>query len=117
MNSGCAVVASSAIGAVPFLINDGENGLIYKNKNIKDLYNKVEFLLDHPQKRKNFGKNAYNTLITQWNATNAAKRFITLAEAVVKGEEKPDYFEDGVCSKAEILKDNWYKDKYLKKRG
>lgn len=27
MNSGCAVVASHAIGSVPFLINDGENGL------------------------------------------------------------------------------------------
>lgn len=30
MNSGCAVVASHAIGSVPFLIRDGVNGLIYK---------------------------------------------------------------------------------------
>lgn len=30
MNSGCAVVASHAIGSVPFLIKNGENGFIYR---------------------------------------------------------------------------------------
>jgi glycosyltransferase involved in cell wall biosynthesis len=31
MNSGCAVVASHAIGSTPFLISDGQNGLIYQS--------------------------------------------------------------------------------------
>jgi len=35
MNSGCAVVASHAIGSVPFLMKDGENGLIYKMEVLK----------------------------------------------------------------------------------
>ena len=42
---------------------------------------------------------------------NAAKKFIRLAEEILKGEKKPNLFNDGVCSKAEILKDNWYKTK------
>ena len=40
MNSGCAVVASHAIGSVPFLLKNGENGLIYKDGDEEDLYNK-----------------------------------------------------------------------------
>lgn len=31
MSSGCAVVASHATGSVPFMIQDGKNGLIYRN--------------------------------------------------------------------------------------
>ena len=40
MNSGCAVVASHAIGSVPFLIKDGVNGLIYENGNQKHFENR-----------------------------------------------------------------------------
>ena len=32
MNSACAVVGNSSAGSVPFLLKDGENGFIYKNK-------------------------------------------------------------------------------------
>lgn len=110
MNSGCAVVASHAIGSVPFLVKDGENGFIYKDSDIDDLYNKVKLLLDDPEKRKKMGANAYDTLITQWNAENAAKRFVELAGAIINGNKKPDIFADGVCSKAPLLKDNWYKN-------
>lgn len=109
MNSACAVVASHAIGSVPFLIKDGENGLIYKDGNIDDLYKKVKFLLDNPAKREQMGLSAYRTLTEQWNAENAAKRFVELVQSVIAGNNKPDVFADGVCSKAPILKENWYK--------
>ena len=46
MNSGCAVVASHAIGSVPFLIKNGENGLIYENGNQLDLEKQVLRLLE-----------------------------------------------------------------------
>ena len=76
MNSACAVVASHAIGAVPFLINDGENGFIYKNGDEDDLFNKVKFLLDNPEKRKEMSLNAYKTMTEIWNAENAVKNFM-----------------------------------------
>lgn len=109
MNSGCAVVASHIVGSVPFLVKDGENGLIYKSGNVKDLYKKVKSLLDDPEKRAQMGKAAYETMTQQWNAENAAKRFIELAQAVCDGVEYPDLFADGVCSKAPLLRDSWYK--------
>ena len=97
MNSACAVVASRAIGSVPYLIKDGENGLIYKDGNLKDLYNKVKYLLDNDKERKRLGINAYKTLTDTWNADNAAERLLKLIESIKEGKETP--FKDGPCSR------------------
>lgn len=109
MNSGCAVVASHAIGSVPYLIDDGKNGLIYQNGDIDDLYNKVKFLLDNPERCKELGVNAYKTLTSTWNAELAAERFLNLATKLLNNEDVNDLYSDGPCSKSEILKNNWYK--------
>ena len=95
MNSACAVVASHAIGSVPFLINDGENGFIYKNGNEDDLFNKVKFLLDNPEKRKEISLNAYKTMAETWNAENAVKKFLKLIIGVFV--EKRLSIEGGPC--------------------
>lgn len=109
MNSGCGVVASHAIGSVPFLISNGNNGLIYKSGDIDSLYSKVKYLLDNPKEIKAIGKNAYLTMTETWNAENATKRLLGLIEALGKNRKaKP--FEEGPCSKAKILRDNWFKE-------
>lgn len=110
MNSGCAVVASDAIGSVPFLLENGENGFIYRDGDIQDIYAKVKYLLDNPEKAKCFGKEAYKTLCDEWNAENAANRFIYLAKKMLDGDKRPDIFAKGVCSRAEILKDRWFQN-------
>ena len=101
MNSACAVVASHAIGSVPFLVKDRENGLIYQDGNIDDLYKKVKWLLEHSAERAKMGEAAYRTMTEEWNAENAAKRFLVLAEAILEGNTHPTLFTEGVCSKAE----------------
>jgi len=111
MNSACAVVASHSIGSVPFLIQDYENGLIFKDGQADDLYKKVKFLLDNPTLRKKISMNAYETIYKQWNASNAAKRLILLSKEILSGNKKAEPFKDSVCSKAEKLRDNWYKQK------
>lgn len=109
MNSGCAVVASHAIGSVPYLLQDNINGLIYKNGDIDDLFNKVKYLLDNPQKCKEFGEAAYQTLNDKWNADVAAKRFLQIANELQSGNKDiSDLFEVGPCSKAEILENGWF---------
>lgn len=110
MNSACAVVASHAIGSVPFLIDDGKNGFIYKNGDEDSLYERVVQLVKNPGLREEMGRNAYRTLAEQWNAEVAAERFIALAQALVDGK-KADLFDDGPCSKARVLKNGWYKGK------
>lgn len=107
MNSGCAVVASHAIGSVPFLLKHGENGLVFQNGNSDDLYRKVKALLDYPEKRERISEMAYITITELWNAEVAADRFIKLSEEIGK-HGYCDLFEDGPCSRAEVIKNNWF---------
>lgn len=97
MNSGCAVVASGEIGSVPYLIENGKNGWIYKKGKFKDLYRKTKWLLDNPDKRYEMGVEAYKTLMEMWNAETAAERLLALIENVKQGTGTE--FLDGPCSK------------------
>lgn len=108
MNSGCAVVSSSAIGSSSFLINDKINGYIYKDGDFEDLYSKTKELIIDKEKQRNFGINAYNTIAEKWNANEAAQRFISLSTSILSGKDR-FLFSDGPCSKASIQKDSWYK--------
>lgn len=107
MNSCCAVVASHAIGSVPYLIEDSSNGLVYRDGDIEDLYRKAKWLLTHADERKDMALNAYAAMVNEWNAENAAKRFAALATAALNGSKHPSVTDFGVCSRAEVLKDNW----------
>lgn len=108
MNSGCAVVASHAIGSAPFLIRDGENGFIYKNGDEGKLYERVVQLINNPELRERLGRNACRTLENIWNAEVAAERFFQLSQALLDGKSL-DIFEEGPCSRAKMLQNGWYR--------
>lgn len=107
MNSGCAVVASHAIGSVPFLLRHGENGLVYQNGDTDDLYRKVKALLEHPEERERIAERAYQTITQLWNAQVAADRFVKLSEEIEK-HGRCDLFQNGPCSRAEVIQNNWF---------
>ena len=109
MNSGCAVIASHAIGAVPYLIKHYENGIIYKNGNEEDLYNKVKYLLVNKDEQQRMGRSAYNTIINTWNASVAATRLIEFIKQINE-HGYCDLYAEGPCSKAEIIKNNWFRE-------
>lgn len=102
MNSCCAVVASHAIGAAPFLLRSGENGIIYENGNQQQFNEAVAFLLDHPEKRESYGRKAYDTLQQKWNAEVAAKRVAELYHHLYQGKQGSP-FADGPCSIAQPM--------------
>ena len=99
MNSGCAVIANKAIGSVPYLIKNKENGFVYRR--FEELFEEVKYLFDHPKARKKFGAAAYETLKKDWNPATAAERFVALSEKLLKKEKF--FFENGPCSKAPIF--------------
>ena len=107
MNSGCAVVASHIIGSVPFLIANINNGLIYKNSCLSSLFEKVKYLLENPNIRRELGGNAYQTIVNQWNAENAADRLCSIIESFYNGHIK--FYSNGVASESDIIKDTWCK--------
>ena len=78
MNSGCAVVADHMIGAVPFLIRHGENGLIYKDGNKNQLFQMTEKLIRDREICQKIGRKACETILGEWNAEMAAKRLCGL---------------------------------------
>lgn len=109
MNSGCAVVASHAAGSTPYLVEDSVNGLIYKSGNMNELYEKVKYLLDNPSEQERLGKAAYDTIVNKWNAEVAAERLVDLSEHLLSGDKYSDLYQEGPCSRAEIIKNSWYK--------
>ncbi len=109
MNSGCAVVASNAIGSVPFLVNDGENGMIYRDGNMRQLYQKVEWLLLHDYEREKIGAMAYRTLVEKWNANQAAERFFKVSKALLNEQSAIGMYKSDVCSAAPIYSMRHYK--------
>lgn len=107
MNSGCAVVSSSSIGSAPYLIDDGENGFLYDDGNINDIYEKVTYLLDNPNICNIFGEKAYHKIVDIWNAKVAVERLISISKELLDKSDS-DLYNDGPCSRAEIIKDDWY---------
>lgn len=97
MNSACAVVACKSIGSVPYLIKDGENGFIYKHRDIKALYKKIKFLIDNPEERKEIGRQAYKTMTETWNAEVAVKNFLTVFEMMMK--KTYNYYNNEPCER------------------
>lgn len=107
MNSACAIVAGHGIGAVPFLLKHGENGLVYKTGRFKEFQEYVLKLSQDAGLRKQLGTNAYNTIIKAWNPKEAADRLYRFSEGLLKGEVNAE--DNGPLSIASII---WPKEGY-----
>ena len=105
MNSGCAVVASHAIGSVPFLLRDGENGVVYRSGDTDALCESVKSLLLQVEKTQELGKAAYETIVEHWNAEIAAERLVCLAETLLTEKAPQKMYLEGLCSLASIMVD------------
>lgn len=106
MGNGCVPVASSLIGSVPFLIEDGVNGRVFPDGNSKALYRCVAELAEDRDSLMRMSSNALETMRVMWNPKNAAKSVTMLSDALLAGSE-PEIAE-GPCSPAGIMPDTWY---------
>lgn len=102
MNSGCAVVACCGVGAAPFLIESGKNGLLFEVGDPAGLAAQTRFLLEHSQQRQQLGEEAYRTITEEWNSSCAARRLIALSQDLLDGK-KPVLPQSGPCSPAPII--------------
>jgi len=101
MNSGCVEVANVEVGAAPFLIQHGKNGLVYQDGSYEDMEKQILYLLDNPVKASLMGMAAYETISTQWNAAEAAKRLLKFYEDWKKG--KLELPKEGPFSPAPVI--------------
>ena len=102
MNSGCVEVVNEQVGAAPYLIRHGVNGLVYP----KDRYEKMEALVldlfENWETRRRMGRAAYETIRDVWNAEYAAKELLRFAEGLLRGEIVPG--KEGPLTAAPILR-------------
>jgi len=75
--------------------------LVYPCGNNYKLLEKVRMVLKDPISVTRMEKEAYKTIIEEWNAENAASRVIKLAQYVSSGLTNDLLFETGPCSKEE----------------
>lgn len=99
MNSGCAVVASHAIGSVPFLLENKKNGIIYNDRDINTLYESVLYLIKNKKYQLELGYNAYQTILKKWCASVAASNLLELINSIQNKVECNINFDEP-CSKA-----------------
>ena len=64
-------------------------------------------LFDNPHKRAEMGKAAYQTMMNKWSPDIAGERLLRLLNDLQKSGEC-DTFENGPCSRAEVLENEWY---------
>ena len=97
MNAGCAVVANKNIGSAPFLVKQGENGLLYSGKS-SDICQKVYSLIHDTSSRIQMGRNAWENINKCWDVSTATRNLFELIEDL--RDKRSSSVTDGPCSQA-----------------
>ena len=101
MNSGCVEVVNEQVGAAPYLIRHGENGLVYPKDKYEGMEALVLDLFENWEMRKSMGRAAYETIRDVWNAECAAKELLRFAQGLLDGKILPA--ADGPLSVAPVV--------------
>lgn len=89
MNSGCVEVVNAQVGAAPYLIRHGENGLVYPNDRYESMEELVLKLFDNWDEYKMMGRAAYETIRDTWNAEHAAQELLRFTKRLMQGDIIP----------------------------
>lgn len=89
MNSGCVEVVNAQVGAAPYLIRHGKNGLVYPDDSYPEMEALMLDLFEHWEERKHMGYAAYQTIVREWNAAHAAEELIRFARDLAGGKTTP----------------------------
>ena len=105
MTAGCALVASSAMGSVPYMIKNRDNGFVCDWDDIDGFYNATKLLIENADLRNVISRRAVETMKDDYSPETAADRFCRYFEGEV--------FTEGVCSTSVFRKEkpkfNWRK--------
>lgn len=102
MNSGCVEVADARVGAAPYLIRHGENGLLYPGGRYEKMEALVLELFAHWEKYRGMGRAAYETIRDMWNAEHAASALLRFVDGIRQGRLCPE--AEGPLSEAPIIR-------------
>lgn len=95
MSNACPVIGSDKAGAVPYLIENNSNGLIFTSGDLYDLADRMKYIIESPEILESLSAEAYHTMSENWSPKCAAKNLLTLIEAIQLNKSFPD---KGPCS-------------------
>jgi glycosyltransferase involved in cell wall biosynthesis len=111
MNSGCVEVVNAQVGAAPYLIRHGENGLVYPNDSYERMEELVLDLFAHWDEKKQMGQAAYETIRDTWNASHAAEELLRFVEELQRGSIVPA--AEGPLSIAPVIRPGMMYDRMM----
>ncbi|MBN1562388.1 MAG: glycosyltransferase family 4 protein [Anaerolineae bacterium] len=76
-------VIGARIGGIPELIKDGENGLLFESGNARQLAEKIQYMLDHPDVAIEMGRKGRQQVETVNNPQTHYERIIALYESLL----------------------------------
>lgn len=98
MANGCCVVSSDAVGSVPYLIEDGVNGRLFRSEDGDSLYRAIYDLVVDRQLREQYTRQAYKTISEDWSPKRAAANFLELSDCLLNNRQCS--IDSGPCSVA-----------------
>lgn len=98
MANGCTLVASDDIGAVPYLIENGYNGEVFKSNRYSSFYESVKKLIENRELCSKYAVRSYNRVHELWSARNAAETLLYLNNELTK--HSVPSIKNGPCSNA-----------------
>ncbi len=98
MSEGCLLIGSDEIGAIPYLVEDGRNGLIFKSNDLNSIYHKVVWAINHPKESIVIRESAMKTMQETWSPKNAAHSLLQLINDLSNGKDSS--IKEGPGSKA-----------------
>jgi len=98
MSDGCLVIACQEAGAARVLINDGVNGLLFRQDDDRQLADLITHAITDSVWRYRLARAGQQTIKQVWNPQEAAHRLIYLASGLLGYSTMPDYI-DGPCSR------------------
>ena len=107
LNAGCAVIASHACGATPWLVKHEETGLVFRSGSVDSLSENLELLLQSKELQETYGRAAYEQMHKLWNPQVAAQNVLQLAKCLESGKDTD--IVEGPGSKAGILGNHWFR--------
>lgn len=85
MSSNPVIGANS--GGTPELIQDGENGYLYRQGDERDLAEKMQLFMEHPEKIQSMGCCAYQSAKTRFSSKNNAGRIMEIYHELMRRDD------------------------------
>jgi len=81
-------VISTSIGGIPEVVQDGKTGFLIKEKDIPDLIQKLNCLIENPSLRAKFGENGRKLTEKEFNLASQTSKLESIYERLIADYEK-----------------------------